>query len=315
MSQQHWEQYYRTGALATGPMGSDGGYDLEVRQAWVDFFSPLPEAARILDVGTGNGAVALVAAETGAALGRRWEIHATDLAQIDPLRFVPEGSRRLAGIEFHADVATERLPFEAGSFDAVSGQYALEYSEEAAALAEVGRVLKPGGRAQFIVHHADSVLVRNAHESLAQARFVNDEIMIYSRLRRFTTLEGATLEVVRRETEALRDSIRRLKQAVQEAPRESRLILEVALDAVHKLLVARTRMSPADMGKEIDLVSHELQASAQRLIDLVGRAKTAQGLADLEQRASALGFAGAELAPQHHAGAHLVGWRVTLRRA
>lgn len=315
MSQQHWEQYYRTGALATGPMGSDGGYDLEVRQAWVDFFSALPEDARILDVGTGNGAVALIAAETAAALGRPWAIHATDLAQIDPLRFVPEGARRLAGIEFHAGVATERLPFEAESFDAVSGQYALEYSEEAAALAEVGRVLKPGGRAQFIVHHADSVLVRNAHESLAQARFVTDEIMIYSRLRRITTMEGETLEVVRRETEALRDAIRRLKQAVQEAPRESRLILEVALDAVHKLLVARTRMSPADMGKEIDLVSHELQASAQRLLDLVGRAKTGQGLADLEQRASALGFAGIESAPQHHAGAHLVGWRITLRRA
>ena len=67
LSLEQWETYYRGGAIATCPMGPDGDYDLEVRQAWVEFFSTLPEGARILDVGTGNGVVALIAAETASA--------------------------------------------------------------------------------------------------------------------------------------------------------------------------------------------------------------------------------------------------------
>ena len=86
LSLEQWETYYRGGAISTCPTARDGGYDLEVREAWVEFFTPLPDGARILDIGTGNGVVPLIAADTAAALGRRWEIHGADLAQIDPPR-------------------------------------------------------------------------------------------------------------------------------------------------------------------------------------------------------------------------------------
>jgi hypothetical protein len=55
---------------------------------------------------------------------------------------VRDGQQRLAGIEFHAGIATERLPFESSSFDPVSGQYALEHMRIDAALAEIFRVLE-----------------------------------------------------------------------------------------------------------------------------------------------------------------------------
>ncbi len=192
MNLEHWESYYRGGALVSCPMGLEPGYTGEVRDAWVTFFATLPDGARVLDIGTGNGAVALIAKETAATLGRSFEIHGVDLAQVDPVRHVPNGATLLAGIEFHPGVPAEQLPFEANGFDAVSGQYALEYTQRDRALAEIFRVLKPGGRGQFLLHHRDSVIVRNADESLHHAALVLDDTKVFRLLRRYLEAERDT---------------------------------------------------------------------------------------------------------------------------
>lgn len=316
MSLEQWETYYRGGMIATCPTGPDGGYDLEVRDAWVEFFSMLPEGARILDVGTGNGVVALIAAETAAARGRRWEIHATDLAQIDPLRHVPDGARRLAGITFHAGVATEHLPFDAESFDAVSGHYALEYTDTAAALAEIHRVLKPASDAQFIIHSADSVLVQNARWSLREAEFVLVETKVFRRLHRLVTMEQVTPGTTQRATAELRAAIQALKRGLQQA-RQARAgnVLSVVLDAVQKLLIARKEMKPQAVGLEVDRAESELRASIRRLNDLLAHARTERDMENIEKDAAAAGFSLIERMPQYHAGKNLVGWQLLLHRA
>lgn len=316
MSLEQWETYYRGGAIATCPTGPDGGYDLEVREAWVEFFSLLPEGARILDVGTGNGVVALIAMETASARGRNWEIHATDLAQIDPPRHVPDGERRLAGIIFHAGVATENMPFEPESFDAVSGHYALEYADTTAALAEIHRVLKPGGDAQFIIHSADSLLVQSARRSLLQAELVLVETKVFRRLHRLVTMETVAPGTTERATTELRAAIQALKRGLQQARDVGDgLVLGVTLDAVQKLLVARKEMKPQAVGLEVDRAEGELRASVRRLNDLLAHARTEQDMEGLEKDAAAAGFTLIERMPQYHGGKHLVGWQLQLHRA
>jgi len=123
MSVEHWEAYYRGGAIATCPMGPGTTYTLELRDLWLAFFAALDDGGRVLDVGTGNGAITLLAKEAATAAGRHLEIHGADLAAIDPPRHVPNGASLFAGIAFHAGVPCERLGFADGSFDAVSGQY------------------------------------------------------------------------------------------------------------------------------------------------------------------------------------------------
>lgn len=312
MSLEHWEIYYRGGALATCPTGTDGGYDLELREAWVEFFTDLPEDARILDVGTGNGVVALIALETGAGLGRRYEIHGTDLARIEPTRHLPDGAKRLAGIEFHAGVPTEQLPFAPESFDAVSGHYALEYTQVDESLAEVRRVLKPSGRARFILHHKDSLLVQNAHRSLRQADYVLKETKIYRLLRRH-------IEAERKSRAAARGTWRELNLAaefLQERLREpgAALVIGVTLDAVQKLLNVRSQLHPTALEREIDRVENELRASVRRLHDLVDRAQRDTDMAAIETTARVSGLKVTERVEQHHGGDNLVGWRLTLER-
>ena len=315
MSLQQWETYYRGGAISTCPTASDGGYDQEVREAWVGFFTPLPDGARLLDIGTGNGVIPLIAADTAAALGRTWQIHGADLARIDPVKHVPDGASRFAGITFHPGVATEQLPFDAGSFDAVSGHYALEYADLGKALAEVNRVLKPGGSAQFVVHNTRSALVRAALQSLHEVDWLLTEAKIYRRLHKLVVMNDFT-DSAKTTAASLQVTIRELKNAVAVArQRGGGRVLSVALDAVQKLLEARKTHPGTTVGLEVDRAEEAMRDSARRLKDLVAHARSEADMEALEAQATAAGFEVVERAPQLHSGNNLVGWRIRLRKA
>jgi ubiquinone/menaquinone biosynthesis C-methylase UbiE len=312
LSLEHWETYYRTGSLATCPTTPGGGYDLELRDAWTEFFADLPDGARVIDIGTGNGVVALIALETAAAQGRRFEIHGTDLARIDPRRHLPDGATRLEGIKFHPGVATEQLPFESASIDAVSGHYALEYTHVEDALREIFRVLKPGGRARFILHHKQSRLVGNGQLSLRHSDMVLTETKIYRLLRRHLEAERRSQAAARTTRQELNRAAQYLQARLHEAG--GSVVLSVTLDAVQKLHDLRGRIAPAALEREIDRAENDLRASVRRLHDLVDHAQRDADMAAIEATAIAAGFSVLERVEQHHAGANLVGWRLTLQR-
>ncbi len=312
-SLQHWEQYYRGGALATCPTSNDLSYDKELRTCWEDFFRDLQDDARILDVGTGNGAVALIARELAGQCGRNWEIHGSDLAQIDPVRDVPGGAERLAGIKFHSGVATERLPFDDASVDAVSGHYALEYMDRPAALREIRRVLRPDGRAQFVIHHAASRLLVNAAASLDEAEIVK-ESRVYRRLRRLMLVDADKLELLQRRQEELQLAIRMLKRAAAERGQGGHISFVVmTLNTVRKLLELRRERSSAAVELEILRVEGEFRNARKRLNDLIAHALDATELEALQQQALTVGFTHAEHQELRHDGEHLVGWLLQLR--
>ena len=307
MSVKHWESYYRSGGLATCPTAADGTYDREVRDSWEQFFSGFESGARMLDVGTGNGAIVLIAREIADRLGRNFDIHGSDLAAIDPVRDIKHGRERFHGVTFHPGTATESLPFEDGSFDAVTGQYALEYMGDAA-LTELRRVLRPRGRAQFILHHADSVLVQNARESLQHADMVKNQTAIYACLRRLLVAERTSPAAAQEAGAAMNQAAGTLHDAM--AGSRSPLILEVTLDAAVKLWESRHSHSASALEAEIAKVEADLAAAVQRLDDLVGHALDGAELDALLQRVIATGCRILLREPQWHAQDNLVGWRI-----
>jgi ubiquinone/menaquinone biosynthesis C-methylase UbiE len=311
-SLRHWEAYYRGGALASCPLGPDAGYTRELRDIWVEFFSALPDGARILDVGTGNGAVALIALETATIAGRHFEIHGTDLAQIDPVRDVRDGARLFTGIQFHAGVPSERLPFEASSFDAVSGQYALEYTNMALALPEIHRVLKSGGNAQFVLHHAGSIVAHKARQTLEHSALVLEQTNILRKLRRHLAAERRSLTAARKTAADLATALGTLEQAAGQS--DNPLILNVTIDAVRKLLAARQHMSPAALDLETERFEGDIRASALRLRDLIRCGLTEAGIQTVADQARRQGLSVLESTLQHHAGDTLVGWRLRLAK-
>jgi len=118
---------------------------------------------RVLDVGCGRGLLLVGAARrltSGSAVG-------VDLWQAEDLSGnraeVPMTNAELEGVADRVQVRTadmRRLPFEDGAFDVVISRAAIHnlYAapDRAAAVAEIARVLKPGGRALIVdIRHVE----------------------------------------------------------------------------------------------------------------------------------------------------------------
>jgi SAM-dependent methyltransferase len=150
-----------TGAPAIQDVWSVGDYDR------LASYGSAPEAARlvrfagvqpddrVLDVGTGSGLVAIIAAQQGA--------HATGIDPTPELLAKAKENAALAGcrdIEWLEGTA-EGLPFPDASFDIVLSQYAHMFSPQPEAAArEMLRVLKPGGRIAFAAWIPDALAPR-----------------------------------------------------------------------------------------------------------------------------------------------------------
>jgi demethylmenaquinone methyltransferase/2-methoxy-6-polyprenyl-1,4-benzoquinol methylase len=112
------------------------GQDPRWRRFLVSRLDVRPEDT-VLDVATGTGAVA-------RELIRRHGCAVVGLDQSPEM--LAEASRRLGDRVRLVEGSAERLPFDDGSFDGVTFTYLLRYvPDPAATLAELARVLRPGG--------------------------------------------------------------------------------------------------------------------------------------------------------------------------
>ena len=150
-----------TGAAAIENVWSAGDYDRLAsygsapEAAHLIRFAGVQSGDRVLDVGTGSGLVAIIAAQRGARV-----------AGVDPtpeLLAKAKENAVLAGcrdIEWH-EGAAEVLSFSDASFDVVLSQYAHMFSPHPEAAArEMLRVLKPAGRIAFAAWTPDGLAPR-----------------------------------------------------------------------------------------------------------------------------------------------------------
>ena len=107
----------------------------------------LAGAADVLDVGTGEGQLARLAVETPAGGGRR-------TVGIDPTWAQLAEARARGGGPAYVRGEAAALPFPPAAFDAVVACLVFEHIDDVdGAIAEVGRVLRPGGRFLFFLNH------------------------------------------------------------------------------------------------------------------------------------------------------------------
>jgi 2-polyprenyl-6-hydroxyphenyl methylase/3-demethylubiquinone-9 3-methyltransferase len=136
LSHTWWEEGGFLNFLRAGVNPVRFGY---MRRVLTEELGAEPAGLRVLDVGCGGGLLA----EEFAGLG-------CEVTGVDPSRESIEVARRHAsaeGLEVQYEVGTgEELPFADGSYDAVYCCDVLEHVDSVAAtIAEIGRVLRPGG--------------------------------------------------------------------------------------------------------------------------------------------------------------------------
>jgi ubiquinone/menaquinone biosynthesis C-methylase UbiE len=174
-----WDRYWRADRIASCMDGAgQSNYDDRVAAGWRAFFRTLPAGSRILDLCTGNGAVAVIAAEVSAVHEKSFAITGVDLAAIDPKRFVSRYGVIAREIRFVPRSNCESLDFVDSSFDAIVSQYGVEYSDLDKTLPEAVRVLAPGARLRLFMHAKEGTVVAETKKAIADADYLLDKVKL-----------------------------------------------------------------------------------------------------------------------------------------
>ena len=143
-----WSAYWAQMGEAGGCLpGAPPAVEAQLTQLWAQFAQGLAPGAKLLDLACGTGAVMRSLLRGNDRL---------DLTGVD-YAVLPKSSAKKIRLIGESDIAA--LPFDDESFDGLTSQFGLEYSDIAKSAPEMARVAKPGAGLRLVVHHADSPIV------------------------------------------------------------------------------------------------------------------------------------------------------------
>lgn len=315
----HWSRFWDQGYITTFGDSKPKNYDGVVRDFWQEKFADLPDGARILDIAAGNGAIATIAAETGLELDKGFFVAATDLADIQTDLIGSEKTKQARGqIEFHSRTPCENQPFGVDSFDMVTSQFGFEYSDIDKTLAEIRRVLIPGGRFVAISHHVDSSLIEEARSEQAIYRSALDELDLLGSTRHlFETLGelpedggeiGAGNDAYREQVAVINSKIRSFQDAYGEDERARFIVGTISFIAkTAKQTTLEERLAA------LDKATADFAAHRERLDDMVEAALDADDTEMLAVKAREAGFDSVHCLKFYAGDNRLAGWQVHMR--
>ena len=307
--------YDRLSSFGTG-LGA-GNYGEPIAAGWREFFASLPAGSRVLDLCTGNGAIAVMAVESGNKL----KVTGADLAAVRPAAFVSRSKTALGKVRFLAGTPAEHLPIEDAYFGAVVSQYGIEYSDMALSLPEAVRVLAPGGRLRFAVHAAEGTVAALTRGAIADADFLLDEIDLPGRA---TACFQAILDVERGRASgplaqtaaqaryaAFRDGLKALAERIAAAADVA--MLESVHRSMTELFQKRQAHDEAALNGKVAALRAEIDAHRERERALLAAARSDEEMAALAGQLEVLGLTDIVRGDQSNGG-DLIGYVVEARR-
>ena len=278
-----WSRLWQTGVLHSCATGIQGNYDGAILAFWQRQFDALEDRARIVDLGTGNGPLLLLARERAGQRDIDLELHGVDIADIDPAGAVADGARLFAGIHFHPRTSACALPFADGEVDMVCSQFGFEYAPRDAAIDEILRVTRARNRISLVVHSDDSIVAQVAVHQRAGCAFLRDACPIVEQASAMVPVlfqaaqargahRGPTAESVRlafnRSAKALMDTIEAMPEAqvLRKTAQQIRIALEYAAHSPQQADVILTHLGNSLQDEDVRL--QQLQAALLSPADL-----------------------------------------------
>ncbi|PIP80264.1 MAG: hypothetical protein COW84_06200 [Gammaproteobacteria bacterium CG22_combo_CG10-13_8_21_14_all_40_8] len=297
-----WDQYWSNGNIHSLTNAFSGNYEGAIAEFWKLQFSQLQDGSNILDIGTGNGAVAFIAADVAKKRGIQFNIHAIDLAKIDPVSATkkhPELQKLLDYIHFQGGISAAKLPFENDCFELIVGQYSLEYTPLESTMGELKRVVKDKGRLCFIMHHQDSIIMRTSRDEIEQAKLIFEETQLFSVARSLIRVIGDANTPEKREKlkynptaekwrESLNSALATLDQRVQSS--EDPTFLLTTMNYVVELFKSKAQLSCVDKLNYLTYSEDLIRGNLDRIQDLYGACFNSQKAQKFQQLALNEGF-------------------------
>ena len=316
---EQWDRYWAYGSLHSFSQVAGGNYQGAILDFWREQFERLQPGAHVLDIATGNGAVALLALEAADAAGIEIDVSGVDLASIDPLRQVQDAAlrERLRRIHFHPRTAAESLPFDDATIDLACSQFGLEYSDLEGSTAELARVSAPGGYVALMIHHAQSLPLQATSEELAQLDFVLDHARLYVHARnllRALSEQGGSRPArgrtkVERKQQALNAALQRIRE--EASSRENPRMLLGPTNYIHEIFSAVGRAPYARLMALLEETRQRVLANRQRLLDMQSAAHDEHDIQVLARRLADSGFRVNRCEALHEHDGGLLGWALT----
>jgi ubiquinone/menaquinone biosynthesis C-methylase UbiE len=296
---RHWTQYWSTDRVAACFEGPQSNYEGTISDQWAEFFSAQPSPCNILDIGTGNGAVPVIARRIAMQQDKHFTITGVDAAAIDPHRFVQQEAEALAQITFMGGVSATSLPFEDAQFDAITSQFALEYMDSQATLDELARVAAAGAMLRCVVHVDNGIAAEAARQDLENCEYLLRESRLFDKAKRTMAFivglerSGAQLSAAddasaRKLINGFQTALGRLKRRRQKLGQNP--MLDNVLEVVVRCYQERASFSAEQLQDHMNTLQGEVAAHAARLQELVAAACSAEEIQVLAEQVCAAGF-------------------------
>lgn len=312
-----WDRYWQYERTASCFDVEGSNYPAEIEWEWDEFFKTLPKGAAILDLCTGNGAIARFAAKYSKENNKKFKITGIDKADIDPKKYASKSAGEKA-ITFKGKISAEAMPLEDNSFDAVISQYGFEYTESAKTLREIVRVLKPGGRVKIITHAAEGTPATGAKEEISKIRFLTDQLDIFSKaavateaawqLQQADPLKRIEMQAgIMPKLQEFRDAMGTLADRLKSDPENP--VLQSSYGLLRHTFEIRAEVSLDTLLDKITDTGLETRAHLGRLTALVRASLSEKDAQELARTAKIHGFSDVAVIPFYlETGRKLVGW-------
>ena len=171
-SNNEWNAYWNSERVAACRSDDEGLYQGAIGQYWRRVFKGLNADQKVLDLATGNAALAAIAfSQVQAGEVPAFSFYGVDSAEIHPpiCRFQHPFAQQA---RFYSDTSNESLPFAANMFDLVTAQYGVEYGDLQASLNESIRVLKEQGEIHWVCHWHDGFIATKTRQEVRDIAYL-----------------------------------------------------------------------------------------------------------------------------------------------
>lgn len=296
-----WSKFWESGSLTSFIGRFENNYEGDVLAFWHLELRKFPTGATIVDLATGNGALAFLAAQYGDANMKNFSITAVDYADIKPEQHVANDKINVptSSVRFLPATNIEDTGLETGSFDCAISQFGFEYGEPASTAREASRILKPeGAKLIVMMHHQESAIIRQAHDGVGQVQVCEQSglhPMIRELVERLETIrEKGDDPASDSETERLRQQLNTLTGQLHEACDNFRDPSMLPYYLKNSMAIFNPQVAGGKpVSEKIDMlrqIREETEDYKQRMEDLVSAAHSDTTIATLERFLANEGF-------------------------